>query len=214
MTDEANIQTRVKSVLEDPSARAVARVYADAVLESAAAPGVDETLEEFASFLDDVLAVQPELSQLLTSGIVGRDDKIRLIDKIVAPFGSELFTNFLRVLARHDRLELLPLILEESRVQHELRTGRRRVRVQSAVPLSEDARKRLERRLTEAFHFEPVLDIREVPGILGGLVIQVGDTVYDGSLRTRVKQLRDRLRQRSLHEVQSGRDRFSHPAGD
>ena len=47
-----------------------------------------------------------------------------------------------------------------------------------------------------------------------GLVIQVDDTVYDGSLRTRLKQLRGRLDNRSIHEIQSGRDRFSHPKGN
>jgi F-type H+-transporting ATPase subunit delta len=49
---------------------------------------------------------------------------------------------------------------------------------------------------------------------LGGIVIRVGDTIYDSSLALRIKQLRERLRQRSLHEIQSGRDRFGHPEGD
>jgi len=42
----------------------------------------------------------------------------------------------------------------------------------------------------------------------------VGDTVYDGSLKTQVKQLRARLRERCLNEIQRGRDRFSHPEGN
>ena len=50
--------------------------------------------------------------------------------------------------------------------------------------------------------------------LIGGLVIQVGDTVYDSSLRTRIKTLAGRLTERTLNEIQSGRDRFSHPEGD
>ena len=46
----------------------------------------------------------------------------------------------------------------------------------------------------------------------GALVL--GDTVYDGSMRSRLQQLRARLRERCLNEVQRGRDRFRHPEGN
>ena len=214
MIDTANIQTRIRSVMEDPSAQAVARVYAEAFLEAAKSVGVEEALEEFASFIEDVVEPNPQFEQMLLSDFLGRDEKVDLIDRAVAPYGSELFVNFLRVLVRHDRMNLLPLILEESRKRHERETGRRRVQVTSATPLSEAAVSRIGQRLHERFAFEPIIDSQTDPSLLGGLVIQVGDTVYDGSLRTRLRQLQDRIRQRSLHEIQSGRDRFSSPEGD
>jgi F-type H+-transporting ATPase subunit delta len=58
--------------------------------------------------------------------------------------------------------------------------------------------------------FEPILETRLDTSLLGGVIIRIGDTVYDSSLRTRMKQLHERLRERSLHEIQVGRDRFSH----
>jgi F-type H+-transporting ATPase subunit delta len=125
-------KTRVPSVLEDPSAQAVARVYAGAFLD-AAGGSVSGSLEEFASFLDDVLGQFPDFNAVLLSGVIGRDEKIRLIDNVVGPYGSPLFVNFLRVLARHDRLDLLPHILRESQVEHERRSNRRRVQV-AATP--------------------------------------------------------------------------------
>ena len=72
----------------------------------------------------------------------------------------------------------------------------------------------VEARLKELFPFQPVLEPAVDPSLLGGLRIRVGDTVYDGSLRARLKQLRHRVRERSLHEIQSGRDRFSHSERD
>lgn len=208
------VRVRPPSVMEDPRARAIAHVYAEAFLNAAQSADVAAVLEEFASFLDDVLARNPEFASALCSGIIGREERLALIDRVVAPFGSELFTNFLRVLARHDRLDLLPLILDESRLGHERRTGRKRVQVTSALELSAGTRQALQERLAARFRFEPILQVSIDPGLLGGLVIRVGDTVYDSSLRTRMKQLRARLRERSLHEIQSGRDRFSHPEGD
>jgi len=214
MAEEQELPTRPPSVMEDPSAQAIARTYADAFLNAAAGTGVDDALEEFASFVADVLDANPKFEAILLSGIVRRDEKIKLIDRAIAPYGSELFVNFLRVLAQHDRLELLPMILGESQVRHEVRTGRQRVQVTSAQPLSEETRNDVRKRLAESLPFEPILEERTDPAVLGGLVIQVGDTVYDSSLRTRLKQLRRRLRERSLNEIQSGRDRFSHPEGD
>src|SRR3954466_10681556 len=122
-------ETRVASVLEDPSSQAVARMYADAFLQAAETVGVDAALDELASFLDNVLKVHPDFQQILYSGLLGRDKKVEIIDRVIAPLGSELFTNFLRVLARHDRLQLLPLILAESRRKLEVIQGRGRVRV-------------------------------------------------------------------------------------
>jgi len=214
MADEQPERTRPTSVLEDPSAQAVAKTYADAFLNAAAGVGIEAALEEFASLLEDVLGKYPDFEAVLLSGIVTRDEKIGLIDRVIAPFGSELFTNFLRVLAKHDRLELLPLILQESQLGHEARTGRRRVQVTSAQPLSATAQQKIQERLTQSLPFQPIVEAKTDSALLGGLVIQVGDTVFDGSLRTRLKQLRNRLRERSLHEIQSGRDRFSHSEGN
>ena len=209
MAEAENIPTRVSSVMEDPSALAVARVYATAFLD-AVGGDADGALEEFTSFLDDVLAANPDFESFLMSGFFNRDEKIRLIASVVGKFGSESFVSFLRVLAQHERLELLPLILGESWIQHEQRQGKQRVQVRSAVKLSAEKLETIRQELDKSLPFEPIVITSVDPTLIGGIVIQIGDTVYDSSLRNRMKQLRVRLRQRSIHEIQSGRDRFSH----
>jgi F-type H+-transporting ATPase subunit delta len=213
MAEQKLDQMGVRSVMEDPSAQAIARTYADALLD-AAGGNAESILEELGSFVDDVLLKVPGLREVFDSLVIGRDEKIRLIDRVIAPRASEIVTNFLRVLARHGRLELLPAILPEAQVRYEKRQGRRRVQVTSARPLDSQAEGRIRARLTETLPFEPILETRVDPSLIGGIVIRVGDTVYDSSLATRVKQLRERLKQRSLHEIQSGRDRFGSPERD
>jgi len=200
--------------MEDPGAQAIARVYADAFLQAGCTVGLDKALEELSSFLDDVLASKPQFEELLYSGLLGRDEKVGIIDRVVAGRGSEFFTNFLRVLARHDRLNLLPGILHESRLKFEALSGRQRVRVTSALPLSAQLQSRILKQLDALLPFEPILEIVVDPSLIGGIVIRIGDRVYDSSLKVRMKQLRGRLRQRSLHEIQSGRNRFSSPEGN
>lgn len=201
-------------IFADPRAEAIASTYADGFLDAAVARNEQNPLEEFASFLTDVVDRNPEFASLLYSGMIGRDDKLRLIERAVVPAASPFFGNFLRVLARHERLDLLPLILKEAQLKDEIRRGRRRVQVESARPLSDKAIDNVRRQLAAALPFEPILEPRTNPALLGGLVIRVGDTVYDSSLRGRLKQMRLQVRERSLHEIQSGRDRFSSPEGD
>lgn len=210
-----SLKKKIASVMEDPSAIQIARVYATAFLDSAKSTiGVDSALEEAQSFIDDVLAKNEEFERLLISPTISRDDKLKLIERVVAGRGSEFFTNFLKVLSRHDRLDLLPSILNAARIQFERSTGRKRVSVKTAKPLSEESRQAISSQLKSAFAFDPILEAETDPSLIGGMVIRVDDTVYDSSLRTRLRQLRARLRERSLHEIQTGRNRFSHPEGD
>ena len=213
MADQNPPASRVSSVMEDPSSQALARTYADALLD-AAGSGTTEVLEELTSFVDDVLAKLPQLRDVFFSRVVGRDEKIHLVDRVFSGKASPLLANFLRVLVRHDRLDLVPLIAREARLRQEARSGKQRVQIKTAMPLSDQSRDRLRQRLAESLPFEPILETQVDPSLIGGIVIRVGDTVYDSSLATRVAQLRDRIQQRSLHEIQSGRDRFSSAEGN
>ena len=205
---DASDNANVESVLEDPSSQAIARVYANAFLNAGG------ELEEFASFMNDVLASNPEFDNLLTSGLLSRDEAVGVIDRVVGEHGSGAFANFLRVLARHDRLGLLPEILAATQLEHEKRNNLQRVHVLSAQPLDAAATERVRAKVADAFDFDPIIIPEVDTKLIGGLVIRVGNSVYDGSLRSRLNQLAKRLQQRSLHEIQSGRDRFGSPEGD
>jgi F-type H+-transporting ATPase subunit delta len=61
---------------------------------------------------------------------------------------------------------------------------------------------------------QPVLVVNTRPELIGGIVLRVGDTVYDGSVATRLARIRDQMIDRSVHEIQSGRDRFGSAEGN
>lgn len=96
----------------------------------------------------------------------------------------------------------------------EIESGKQRVRVRSARPLSQTSREEIRSSLKGRFGFDPILEESVDADLLGGMVLQVGDTVFDSSLRSRLKSLRARLVEKAFNEIQSGRDRFSHPEGD
>jgi len=73
------------------------------------------------------------------------------------------------------------------------RLNRGKAMVTSAAPLPEPMLEELKVRLRRATGKEIYLEARVDPAILGGLVAQVGSTVYDGSLRTRLRRMREQL---------------------
>ena len=204
---------RPKHVLEDPSAISIAMVYAVALLDAAKSAGVDEPLVEFRELLDAVQS-QPEFESLLSSPMLNRDNKQGIVERTLKPRCSEFLGNFLVVLAKHDRLDLLATILHEATQEQERRSGRQRVLVRSAVALSPEQLESIRIQLKSAMTTDPIVVPQVEPALLGGLIIQVQDTIFDGSVATRLTNLTQRLRERYVHEIQGGRNRFSSPEGN
>jgi F-type H+-transporting ATPase subunit delta len=201
-------QPRHATVL-DATERQVARVYAEALLGAAEKRGqAAEIREDLDLLIREVLDRDPMLEVFLSSAAVGRERKKEALQKAFAGRASEVLTNFLYVLNDHDRLNLLRGVAAAYRDLYDRKAGRMRVRVASAVPLDDGQRERLRQELQAAFGKEPILDARTDPDLLGGLVVQVDDWVYDASVRTQLENIRKQLIERSSHEIQSGRNRF------
>ena len=211
--DSQDVPTRIPSVMEDPGARSIAKVYALAYLDLAGADS-SAAIEELGSFITDVLQANPEFDRMLRTQELSNEAKLQLLERVVVSRSSPLFADFIRVVGRHDRLELLPLMRDLAVREAERRLGQRRVQVTSASELSSQALESIRNAMASALSVQPILETRVDPELLGGMTIRVGDTVYDGSLKNQVKQLRARLRERCLNEIQRGRDRFSHQDGN
>ncbi|QDT37730.1 ATP synthase F1 subunit delta [Stratiformator vulcanicus] len=200
-------QDRVRSVMEDPSALSIARVYAQALVE-AAGDELDDVIAELDAYFEHIAGKFPEFGAAMSGGMLSIDRVQHLIDQAFAPNCSEVFTNFLRVLAKRERLDLLPLILQQVEKVRRRLHGQKRVIVTTAVPLGDEQLDQMKSRFRNQLPFDPVVETNVKPELIGGMVIQIGDTVYDSSVRARLKQLRSRLREKTNYEIQRGRDRF------
>jgi F-type H+-transporting ATPase subunit delta len=195
--------------------RHVAGVYAEALLgagEKAGATGA--LLAEFDALVADVLDAFPKLEEILVSALISHDDKIGILDRTLGSAASPLMLNFLKVVSSHGRLDSIRAI---HRRVHELydELGRRvRVRVSTAVPVSDALARSIAAGLRGVLDGEPVLERSVDPDLIGGVVVRVGDTVYDASIARQLENMRQQMNDRSAHEIQSRRDRFSYPAGN
>jgi len=198
-----------ETVLEVNTQR-IARVYAEALLRAAESQELAaEIFEELQALVDQVFKADPLFEEFLSSGAVDRKRKAEIIESTFAGRAGDLFINFLLVLNDHERAGLLRPIRDAYRELLDERAGRMRVQVQSAVALAQDQQERLRAELQAAFHKEPVLETQVDPNLLGGMVVRVGDWLYDLSVRTQLENIRDQIIARSSYEIQSGRNRFS-----
>jgi F-type H+-transporting ATPase subunit delta len=184
------------------SEQRIARVYAEALLNAAeGADAVEDIREELRQVVQELFRAAPQFEEFLASGIISRDNKEKVIRSAFDGKASEMFFHFLLVLARHDRLNILRSILQAYNQLLDQRRRRIPVQVRSAVPLSEDQVSRLRDELRETFGLEPVMHAQVDPAILGGLVVRVGDFVFDRSVRNELNAIQKQLLSRSSSEI-------------
>jgi F-type H+-transporting ATPase subunit delta len=130
--------------------------------------------------------------QFLTSPVVPPDRKRAALAELLPELAPPVH-NFLTLLARRDRLELVPEIAAQFRRRVNEHRGIQVAQVTTAVPLDERQRDLIATRLSARTGKQVVLETQVDPAILGGVVAQIGDDVIDGSVRGRLERLRRAL---------------------
>ena len=184
----------VAGTVFDEADSQVARNYAEALLNVAGKDGrADAALEDLEAIQAEVLRPHPRLAALLASTSVRPAEKDRILARTLEGQVQPTVLRFLQVLSRRGRLGLLGAITRQARALLDRREGRRPVTVRSAAPLDEAQQAALRDRLAGLVGGTPVLRLEVDPALIGGLVVQVGDDVYDASVRNRLRQLRKRI---------------------
>lgn len=210
----AAAEISVKKPKIDVSAQGIAEAYAKALLEATEAAGKSEAvLAELDSWIDDVLEKQPKLDRLFASLVVDAEEKFALIDRALKK-AEPLFVNFMKVLAQHERLEIIRTVRTKAHHFLDKLRGRTEASVVSAAPLDPKHSAAIKARLQATYGGEIVLRETVDPSLIGGVIVRVGDRVVDGSLANSLARLKEQLINRSVHEIQRRRDSFSSPAGN
>lgn len=122
------------------------------------------------------------------------EERVELLDKLNGKLRMAQQTrNFIAVLIRNDRIAGLDEVVAEFRREINRRLGISDVKVVSARKLDEQERKELEKQIAELTGGTVEAHFEEDSSLLGGAVVQVGSTVYDGSVLGRLNQLREEL---------------------
>jgi F-type H+-transporting ATPase subunit delta len=172
----------------------LARRYARAVLEIGSAHGNLEKLGSDLASLAKALHSSAELVTVLTNPAIRRADRRRVLDALLQRIGAPpQLQNLVYLLLDGERLAWLEAISREVTAMIEARSGRLAAEVTSARPLAAAELTQITAALEKLSGKKVAISHREDPNLLGGVVAKLGDTVYDGSLRTQLRTLRDDL---------------------
>ncbi|HTV07429.1 MAG TPA: ATP synthase F1 subunit delta [Candidatus Aquilonibacter sp.] len=169
-------------------ARALAAVLSDQKLDLIAAQG---QLNDFANILEESV----ELREVLNNPSIPEPQKLKVLDALAPRLGlSGPVRNFIAVITHHQRLhQLRDMITAYAGIADE-DTGIAEAEIITARPLDEANRRLLEQQVAKLAG-EPRVQAtyREDPSLLGGAIVKLGSTVYDGSIRAQLEQMRQRL---------------------
>ncbi|MBC7793410.1 MAG: ATP synthase F1 subunit delta [Clostridia bacterium] len=171
-----------------------ARAAIGAALDIEGEAGVEQLAEAVASFRD-VFVQSEELRSLLANPAL-KAHRDAVLGTVLSKIGaSKIATRLIIMLTERDRINVLPDIADAIVAEADVRAGRVRAHVASAMPLDESKVQRLKNALNDRFKRDVVVNITVDPELLGGLVCRVGDLTLDSSLKRQLELLREQVLQ-------------------
>jgi F-type H+-transporting ATPase subunit delta len=143
--------------------------------------------------------------------MISTEEKIVLLEKSLANTATPPFWSFLKIVAKRNRLDILTPIFVQTKKLLDKRHQRIPVTITTATEIDSQLLLSLSEKLRGIIGGEPIIQCVVDPETLGGMVVRVGDTIYDASILTRLKNVRQQIIERSAHEIQRQRDRFRTP---
>ena len=181
-------QTQQQTAL-DGDEQQVGALYAKALLGAAGSKS-DEIVSQLEAVVTECLDRFPTFEQSLASPNLAQEEKEAMLDRIFAGKVDTILLNFIKVLCRRGRAISLRSVQITASMMRDEQLGRLHVQVTSAMPLSEDQRVAIRSQLKTAFGKDAVLEEKVDAALLGGVVLRIGDKVYDGSVQGKLQQMR------------------------
>jgi F-type H+-transporting ATPase subunit delta len=174
---------------------ALAKRYARAILELATEQHqIDRVRTDLTDFAG-MWNASPELRELFLNPGFGASQRKAALQELTARAGiSPLAKNSILYLSDRGRLQALPAVVEALSELAEKQAGSVRAQVASAAPLTEAYYAQLQRALEQATGKKVTIDRKTDPSLIAGVVTTVGDQVIDGSIRTRLADLKETLK--------------------
>lgn len=173
------------------SEQTVLRRYANALYQEAEHQDCIEAVDEDVDLLRQTLEETHEFARLVESPAIPQDKKKDIFRALLEERVHALTLRFLELLVDKDRETLLPSLLDTYRDLRDDMMNIVEVQARTPEPLSEAEREKLVQRLKAMTGKDIRLEVSENPSLIGGLVIRIGDRVYDGSVRQKLENLRD-----------------------
>ena len=171
----------------------IAKPYAQALYDAAAEQAALSRIVGDANQIISLAQESKDFEQFLTNPILSPQFKSEMFQQLLSEAVQPLTLNFLLLLASKQRERFLVAILQAFLKLVDLKAGRVVAQVTSAVTLSDAQQASLVQQLSDYSGAEVRLELSEDTAIKGGIIVRLGDTVFDGSVTTQLQRLRPLL---------------------
>ena len=176
------------------SVETISRRYASALADVVVKSGETETVKNELKTWEQMVAASADLQTAFGNPSIAHASKEKVLEGLLSKTKpSKTTSNFLRVLLRNGRLADLAAINERFAAVLEERSGSVAAEVISARELADAQRAELKANLEKLTGKQVKLAFAIDPNLIGGVVTRVGSTVYDGSVRTQLENLKEEL---------------------
>lgn len=167
--------------------------YAQALLAVARAEGNLDTTRSQLGDIARAVETNDGLRTTLGNNLLPAASRLQIVDDLLSGKATDTVRALVGMIVTAGRGGQLASIVDEFRTAAASASGKRVATVRTAVPLSDDQKSRLAHALSASTGSPVELENIVDPDVVGGAVTTIGDTVIDGTVRTRLKQLRDIL---------------------
>jgi len=171
----------------------VARRYAAAAYQVAKRHNSVQEVQDDLDAIVQLLEAREDLREVIESPKIDRERKLKLIGSLFSDRARPITLRLLRLLVEKRREEELTLIRDAYQRIREEDQSILRIRIRSASSLSGDSVQRIADRIAEQTNMRVLPEAGVDPNLIGGVTVQYGDYVLDGSVQGHLKRLRERL---------------------
>lgn len=170
----------------------IAKRYAGALFDIAKEEDrLRDVFEELQDFLP-LLNEHGDLKEFFANPAVDRGDKKEVMEKVLAKVNISVVTgNFLRLLVDKNRIDILDQIIACYQNYLDDVLNIMRIGVKAALPLSDTLLRRIQGTLKSITEKNVELQVEDDPSLLGGIIVKVGDRIYDGSVKAQLNSIRE-----------------------
>lgn len=176
----------------------IANVYAAALFELITDRTALLDMEQELADLTKALTSDARTWEHLASPVADPQAKEELVVRSVGGKVTKVLENFLRILVRRRRLDVLPSIQVVFNKLLDEKIGRKHALVKTARKLSDADLKNVSKVLSAYFKKEIIIEEKVVPELLGGLVINTGDIVIDSSISRKIKRINTLMKEHKI----------------
>jgi len=174
--------------------RAIARRYSQAFIELAGDKKVGAYGEELAGFLTIAQANEGEFFKALANPVFTLNERRSALDAVLKKLKLDKMTsNLIKLLLEKGRFGLLPDVVASYQELADAKEGRARVRLTTASPLTGQLESELRAKLEKVTGKTVILESDVDPSLIAGMIARVGSTVYDSSIRSRLRDIKTNL---------------------